>query len=634
MADNIVIKILSDTKELKDLQKELKETGKLTEDQKKRFEELQRATTLVDKSMLSLKAQIKEAKNEAQILATAFGENSAQANKAAQRVANLTEELGDFNQRVNALNPEAKFNALNQVVGGTIGAFQGLTGAIQLFGGESEEVQKIAAKLQGFLNLTQGLNSVLGLKDAFSNLRVVLTAATASTTSLAVATEGVAVAEGAATVGATNFGIAFTAATGGVLLLIAGVIAAFVALENQLNASIAASERLKKKFEDQDASRLTFDKRFKELSEERLANLDFEIKKAEALGATEKEIISLKIKRLEVERAINNSAIASDKLSDGFRDQLIKQQKELRNEIELLNIAYSKIIDTFQKQPNIPPLKIAEIQLDSDKIVKELQDQFDNLEPIKVNIETKKAKQRNLETDIKEIEDAEKQKQEIALNLSQGTFDLITGLSRNATESQIQDLDLLLAKKEISEDEYQKKVKEIRRKQAQDEKSFAIFQILLNTASAIVKQLSLTPLPAGAPLVAAIAAISAAQLAVVASKPIPKFKRGTLNVTGGQGGEDDVLSYLNRGEAVIPTDRNRDYSKTIAAIFNRTVSAQDLNNFVVNKTSGGNHINATINPYDLARGLKRSKREIESQARIQGRVIARELSSAVNLRNG
>lgn len=129
------------------------------------------------------------------------------------------------------------------------------------------------------------------------------------------------------------------------------------------------------------------------------------------------------------------------------------------------------------------------------------------------------------------------------------------------------------------------------------------------------------------------AVIGASQIALVASKPIPKFKRGTLNVTGGNGGEDDVLAYLNRGEAVIPTDRNRDYNKTISAIFSRSVSAQDLNNFVVSKTSGSGKLTATINPYDLARSMRKSKREIETQARLTGQVIAKELSSSTNIRH-
>ena len=632
MADNIVVKIVSDASQLKETNKVLLESGAITKETEKRFTELQNATTKVDGSFKSLRQQIKEAKTEAQALAATFGENSRQATQAAQKVANLTEEFSDFNNRVKALNPEEKFNALNKVIGGTIGAFQGLTGALQLFGGESEEVKKIAEKLQGFLNLTQGLNSVIGLKDAFKDLRVVLTAATASQTALASATTGVAVAEGAATAGATAFGVAFTAATGGIILLIGGLVAAIYAVEKSLSDSADQTERLQKKFADLGAARSTFDKELLRLRDEALESYDFEIKKLEAVEASELKIIQAKVNRVNAELAYNREAIRSGKGTLEINDQLVKSNKKLIQDLELLKLKYEtvkaniKVTATIPKFDDIPPLEIKDVVLDPN-IGKELQDAFDGLEPIKVEIETKKAKQKSFETDLKEIEDEEKAKAEISEQIAQQSFDLIAQLNANAFNRQLNDLDSLLAKKEISEEQYAKKVKEIKRKQAQDDKALALFQAAINIASAIIKVIDK---PALIPFVASLGAL---QLATIASRPIPKFKRGTLNVTGGQGGEDDVLAYLNRGEAVIPTDRNRDYNKTISAIFSRSVSAQDLNNFVVSKTSGSGKLTATINPYDLARGLKKSKREIDYQARRTGQIIAKELSSSTNIRH-
>lgn len=82
----------------------------------------------------TLKTQIREAKNEAQLLAAEFGDTSTQAVNAQKKIANLTDELGDFNDRVAALNPEAKFKAFGQVAQGAVGGLQGLTGALQIFG--------------------------------------------------------------------------------------------------------------------------------------------------------------------------------------------------------------------------------------------------------------------------------------------------------------------------------------------------------------------------------------------------------------------------------------------------------------------------------------------------------------------
>lgn len=129
---------------------------------------------LTSSGFKSLREQIKGAKDEATRLGQEFGFDSTQARAAQQRVAGLTEELDDFNKRVASLNPEAKFNSLNQVLQGTFGGFQALTGALQLFGVENEKVQQIAQQFQGAINVSQGLNSILSLKDAFSNLGTVL----------------------------------------------------------------------------------------------------------------------------------------------------------------------------------------------------------------------------------------------------------------------------------------------------------------------------------------------------------------------------------------------------------------------------------------------------------------------------
>jgi hypothetical protein len=381
-----------------------------------------------------------------------------------------------------------------------------------------------------------------------------------------------------------------------------------------------------------DAARSTYDKTFLAKRDEILDTYDFEIKKLEAVGASEQKIVEAKIKRINAELAANRAAIASGQSSDELFAKLVSNNKKLIQDLELVKLKYEslkpkvEVKATIPKFDDIPPIEIKDVVLDPN-IGTELQDAFDGLEPIKVNIETKKGKQKSFDTELKEIEDEEQAKAELSQEIAQQSFDLIAQLNANAFNRQLNDLDSLLAKKEISEEQYAKKVKEIKRKQAQDDKALALFQAAINIASAIIKVIDK---PALIPFVAALGAI---QLATIASRPIPKFKRGTLNVTGGQGGEDDVLAYLNRGEAVIPTDRNRDYNKTISAIFSRSVSAQDLNNFVVSKTSGSAKLTATINPYDLARGMRKSKREIETQARLTGQVIAKELSSSTNIRH-
>lgn len=79
----------------------------------------------------------------------------------------------------------------------------------------------------------------------------------------------------------------------------------------------------------------------------------------------------------------------------------------------------------------------------------------------------------------------------------------------------------------------EEKRKEILQRQAKFEKAMAMTRVVIDTSSAIMKQLALTPLPIGAPLVAAIAASGAIQLATILAQPIPEYAEGTKDHKGG-----------------------------------------------------------------------------------------------------
>jgi TP901 family phage tail tape measure protein len=105
---------------------------------------------------------------------------------------------------------------------------------------------------------------------------------------------------------------------------------------------------------------------------------------------------------------------------------------------------------------------------------------------------------------------------------------------------------------------FAEKEAEIRRKQAQQERNQAIFSIIINTAQAIVKTASTVGLPAAIPLMIAMGAIGAIQVAAVASQPLPAFKDGVRGFSGGHAilGDGGVSEY-----AVLP---NKQVIKTPA----------------------------------------------------------------------
>ena len=124
------------------------------------------AKTKGSESVKSLKTQIREATAEAVQLARKFGEFSPEATAAAQKVAQLKDEMGDFQQRVAGLNPD-KFQAIAGVTQGIAGGISAATGAMALFGDTSEDTQKILARVQGAIAFSQGIQQVLDMRNSF-----------------------------------------------------------------------------------------------------------------------------------------------------------------------------------------------------------------------------------------------------------------------------------------------------------------------------------------------------------------------------------------------------------------------------------------------------------------------------------
>lgn len=115
----------------------------------------------------------------------------------------------------------------------------------------------------------------------------------------------------------------------------------------------------------------------------------------------------------------------------------------------------------------------------------------------------------------------------------------------------------------------------LKQRQAESDKAQAIFNIILSTAQAVAKANPVLP------LMALAAALGGAQLAFVASKPIPKFNKGTKSVPGYDTGDDSILAMLRPGEGVMPVDRMKDYRPAFNAIFDRKVPADFLNSMVL-----------------------------------------------------
>ena len=139
---------------------------------------------------------------------------------------------------------------------------------------------------------------------------------------------------------------------------------------------------------------------------------------------------------------------------------------------------------------------------------------------------------------------------------------IISQYQNQAAEYELQVLNEKLAAKQISDKEYEKERRKILTKQAQDQKAAAILQATIDIAGSIMstlKQFGGTPY--GIAMAAITAGLGAAQLAVIQSQKIPKFKKGTdyVSLNGNPKGEDTIPALLNEGEAIIRTEENAKY---------------------------------------------------------------------------
>ena len=126
-----------------------------------------------DKSLGSLKSQLREAQAEVQTLSDKFGATSREAVNAARAAAVLKDRIGDAKSLTDAFNPDAKFRSLSASLSGVAGGFVAYQGALGLAGVESKKLQEQLLKVQSAMALAQGLQALGEARDSFQQLGAV-----------------------------------------------------------------------------------------------------------------------------------------------------------------------------------------------------------------------------------------------------------------------------------------------------------------------------------------------------------------------------------------------------------------------------------------------------------------------------
>lgn len=169
----------------------------------------------------------------------------------------------------------------------------------------------------------------------------------------------------------------------------------------------------------------------------------------------------------------------------------------------------------------------------------------------------------------------------------------------------------LIAQRLQAEKAADQQAKSIKRQQAEADKRLAIFNIILNTAVAIVKAL-------GNPfLVAAVAALGAVQLGVAIATPVPAFMHGTKKKRGSGlayvGEEGPELTFLPNEAKVLPHGKTKKYGEFIDAMFDDRLEKYVYDKYVLpalrNQGASKTEVNVNINERKLAKAMAENQND-------------------------
>lgn len=240
-----------------------------------------------EKSVGSLKQQLREAQKEVTTLSEKFGATSDEAVKAAKKAAELKDRIGDAKSLTDAFNPDAKFRAFSASLSAVAGGFGAVQGAVGLLGVKSEEVEKTLLKVQSAMAISQGLQAVGEGIDSFKQMKAVAIDAF----------KGIKAA-----IGSTGIGL---------LVIALGVI---VTYWDDIKSAVSGVSKEQEDLNEKTKANVTAEK-------EKLDALNSQDNTLKLQGKSEKEILQLKIKQ-------------TDAVITATEEQIKQQQITLKAQIE------------------------------------------------------------------------------------------------------------------------------------------------------------------------------------------------------------------------------------------------------------------------------------------------------------
>lgn len=229
---------------------EIKEITLSIEAMNDQLKELGASETDTGNKTQSLRARLREAKEELVSMAEAGLQGTPAFIELQKKAGELDDQMRDLNATVQGLGSDTKnIDGIISLASGVAGGFAIAQGAAALFGSENEEVQKALLKVNAAMSILQGLQSVQNVlqKESAASLLFNTSARTAQTTAVVAETaaEGAnVVATEAATVAQTGLNTAMSLNPVGLLIVgILAAVAAFSAFSEEVESS---EDRLKR----------------------------------------------------------------------------------------------------------------------------------------------------------------------------------------------------------------------------------------------------------------------------------------------------------------------------------------------------------------------------------------------------
>ena len=158
-------------------------------------------------------------------------------------------------------------------------------------------------------------------------------------------------------------------------------------------------------------------------------------------------------------------------------------------------------------------------------------------------------------------------------------------------------------------------------KQAKQDKALAIFNIAIDTASAIAKSVAASPATFGLPFSAFAAVSGALQLALVLAKPIPKFERGgliggKLHSQGGTMIEAEQGEYMVNRRQSAKHRRELDAMNTSTEAFRKMIDEKYVRPALMGYSAGrrgkeGVTVNASLNSKSMEKELRGMRKDFK-----------------------